>query len=123
MDYSPVQPDHITLATAAFDGTVYDPATEMAKIDWWRFHNSAVADALLFFAKEARQIVPEPKQLGAFFGYFYVSDNKITSFEKNKGTGKNGAKIRHSDSHTKAPRAQRLMLSFKKILCGRCVFV
>ena len=73
-------PDQTKIGTAAFENLVYDPATEQDKIDYWRFHNSVIADALLAFAAAARKAVPPEKEIGAFFGYYYVSDSKHCSF-------------------------------------------
>ncbi len=78
--YGPSVPDQEAIGTAAFENLVYDPATEQDKIDYWRFHNAIVADALLAYASAARKAIPAEKQIGAFFGYYYVSDNKQVSF-------------------------------------------
>ena len=80
LGHGPEQPVDFRLKNPSFDGLVYDPVKEPDCIDWWRFNNAVVADALLGFAAQARRLVACPKQLGAFFGYFYVSDQKITSF-------------------------------------------
>ncbi len=73
-------PDQTKIGTAAFENLVYDPATEQDKIDYWRFHNTVIADALLAFAARARKAIPPEKEVGAFFGYYYVSDCKQCSF-------------------------------------------
>ena len=73
-------PGETKLAKAAHEGVVYDPATEMDKIQYWRFHNEVIASAILTFAKVARQKIPRPKEIGVFFGYYLVSDAKLTSF-------------------------------------------
>ena len=73
-------PDQTKIGTAAFENLVYDPATEQDKIDYWRFHNSIIADALLAFAAKARKAIPPEKEVGAFFGYYYVSDTRQVSF-------------------------------------------
>ena len=80
LDYGPVPPSDWALKHPAFDGLVYDPATQAVEVDWWRFHNDVVADALCGFARSARSVLPRTKQLGAFFGYFYVRNTKITTF-------------------------------------------
>jgi len=69
-----------SLARAAFENLVYDPATEPEKIAYWKFHNSITANAILFFAKAARKAIPKEKEIGVFFGYYLVSDSKHTSF-------------------------------------------
>ena len=78
--HKPYCPPGPTRFEAAFGGTVYDPATQGELLDYWRFHNEIVADAILFFAKEARPLVPAPKQLGVFFGYYLVNNFRETSF-------------------------------------------
>ena len=59
------------LDSAAFHGTLYDPATEGEKIDYWKFRNECVADALLDLAHEAKCLAPS-KEIGAFFGYYLL---------------------------------------------------
>ena len=66
--HGPATPRGDSLYTAAFRNTVYDPATESAKIAYWKFRNESVADALLAFAHEAKRLAPG-KEIGAFFGY------------------------------------------------------
>ncbi|MDO5319508.1 MAG: hypothetical protein Q4G65_12840 [bacterium] len=78
--YGETVPSRPALAKAAFENLVYDPEKEPEKIAYWKFHNSLPADALLGFAKAARKAVPASKEIGAFFGYFLVSDTKQTSF-------------------------------------------
>ena len=79
-DYGESVPDQIAIHRAAFENLVYDPATEADKIDYWCFHNSVVPDALLTFAKAAREAIPREREIGVFFGYYYVSDSKHCSF-------------------------------------------
>lgn len=73
-------PTPTSLGRAAFENLVYDPATEQAKIAYWKFHNSITANAILFFAKAARKAMPKEKEIGVFFGYYLVSPGKHTSF-------------------------------------------
>jgi hypothetical protein len=73
-------PGETSLAKAAHENVVYDPATEMEKIQYWRFHNEIIASAILQFAKVARQKIPARKEIGVFFGYYLVSDRKQASF-------------------------------------------
>ena len=65
-------PSEAELPKAAFENALYDPATEADKIDYWRFHNSIAADAILHFASEARKALPEGREIGVFFGYYNV---------------------------------------------------
>ena len=73
-------PSPTALGRASFENLVYDPATEQAKIAYWKFHNSITANAILFFAKAARKAIPKTKEIGVFFGYYLVSPGKHTSF-------------------------------------------
>ncbi len=72
-------PSATSLRSAAFEGVIYDPATEGEKIDWWRFHNSLTADALLEFAHVVREIARDEKEIGAFFGYWFICNNGLAS--------------------------------------------
>lgn len=65
-------PTPAEMRRAAFEGVIYDPAAEAAKIAYWRFHNGLNADALLDFAHEVRALVGPGKQIGAFFGYYFI---------------------------------------------------
>ncbi len=73
-------PGESSLRVAAHENVVYDPQTEMEKIQYWRFHNEVIADAILHFAREARSQISREKEIGVFFGYYLVSDNKQVSF-------------------------------------------
>lgn len=73
-------PAESALRKATHENVIYDPATELDKIHYWRFHNEVVADAVLHFAKVARPTIGKGKELGVFFGYYLVSDNRLVSF-------------------------------------------
>ncbi len=73
-------PSEGALQKAAHENVVYDPATEPEKIHYWHFHNAVIADAILHFAQAARPKIAKDKELGVFFGYYMVSDNKLVSF-------------------------------------------
>ncbi len=80
LDYGESVPSAPSLGRAAFENLVYDPKGEAAKIEYWKFHNSLPAGAILEFAAAARPAIPKTKEVGVFFGYFLVSDAKHTSF-------------------------------------------
>lgn len=80
VDFGASVPPQTELEKAAFENLVYDPSAEAEKIAYWKFHNGVIADALLAYAKTARALVPRTKEIGAFFGYYLVSDAKQTSF-------------------------------------------
>ena len=73
-------PSDAALSTAAFEGVVYDPAVESEKIDYWRFHNSIPANAVLAFARAARAALPPSTEIGVFFGYALESHDLQASF-------------------------------------------
>ena len=73
-------PSESALAKASFENVIYDPATESDKIQYWRFHNGVIADAILHFAHAARAKIGKEKEIGVFFGYYMVSDSKLVSF-------------------------------------------
>ena len=80
LDYGPSVPDQTKIFRASFENLVYDPKIEQDKIDYWKFHNSVIADAVLAYAAAARKAIPKEKDIGVFFGYYYVSDRKHCSF-------------------------------------------
>lgn len=77
-DHGPSTPDESELARAAFEGVIYDPATERAKIDYWTFNNELVGDALLEFAHDAKRSA-HGKEIGAFFGYLFICSKRFAS--------------------------------------------
>ena len=79
-DFGEDVPCESTLHEAVHENVIYDPATEMDKIQYWRFHNEVIADAVLHFAEFARSMVGQEKEIGVFFGYYLVSDSKLVSF-------------------------------------------
>jgi hypothetical protein len=73
LSLGPDVPPETTLAKAAHENVVYDPTTEMAKIQYWRFHNELIADAVLHFSEAARRKIPAGKEIGVYFGYYYAA--------------------------------------------------
>lgn len=73
-------PPESRLRQAAHENVIYDPATESDKICYWQFHNGVIADAVLHFAKVARQKIGHEQQIGVFFGYYMVSNPDLVSF-------------------------------------------
>ena len=47
----------------------YDPVKDADKIAYWKFHNGLIADAMLDFAREAKEIIKDRVPLGTFNGY------------------------------------------------------
>ena len=68
-----------SMARGAFEGVLFDPVTESEKIAYWRFHNETVADALLGCAKVVREKVGDTKEIGAFFGYYFICNKRLGS--------------------------------------------
>lgn len=77
VDHGKDPPGIEALREAAFENTVYDPMTERAKIDYWRFSEGVVADTLLLFARETRGLIAPGKEIGAFFGYYMTCDSSL----------------------------------------------
>ena len=72
-------PAESALKKAAHENVIYDPETESDKIHYWRFHNAVIAEAILHFAKTARLNIGKGKELGVFFGYYFVSNDRLVS--------------------------------------------
>lgn len=72
-------PTKDSLRVGAFENVLFDPATEGHKIDYWRFNNEIVADAVIEFAHELRGIVGHRVQIGAFFGYYFICNQNFGS--------------------------------------------
>ncbi len=66
-------PTESDLASGAFEGTVYDPATEQEKIDFWKFHNWIMAEGVLHFSHIVKKLAPS-KPVGADYGYYMICD-------------------------------------------------
>ena len=71
-------PNEMELARAAFEGVMYDPATEGLKIEYWRFHNGVVAQALVDMARIAKTAA-KGKTVGSFFGYYNICNKNLAS--------------------------------------------
>ena len=50
-------------------GLFYDPVKDADKIAYWKFHNGVIADVMLEFAAEAKEIIRDRVPLGTFHGY------------------------------------------------------
>ena len=73
LKYGLSTPTESDLATGAFEGTVYDPATEQEKIDFWKFHSWIISDGVLHFAHIAQK-ASGGKCIGASYGYYMICD-------------------------------------------------
>ncbi|MBQ6533965.1 MAG: hypothetical protein IJI37_02245, partial [Opitutales bacterium] len=62
-------PSQKELNSPAFDGKYFDPATQMARIEYLRFDEKLTSDALDYFAKIVRDMVGDKRQIGAFCGF------------------------------------------------------
>ena len=69
--HGPDTPSESALAKGAFEGTMYDPATEREKIDFWKFHNWIIADGVLDFSRVVKR-VSGGKPVGADYGYYMI---------------------------------------------------
>ena len=73
LKYALSTPAESELASAAFEGTVYDPATEQVKIDFWKFHSWTISEGVLRFSRIAKR-ASGGKPVGAFHGYYMICD-------------------------------------------------
>ena len=71
-------PSDLAMGRGAFEGIIFDPATERGKIEFWKFHNGVIADALLGMARVAKAAAPR-KEIGSFFGYFNICNKSLGS--------------------------------------------
>ncbi len=76
-DYGLSTPDEGELAEGAFEGTIYDPATEKRKIDYWRFHCGIISDAVLDFA-HVTKLASNGKPVSADYGYYMICNLNTT---------------------------------------------
>ncbi len=56
--------DHIS-----HENLLRDPVTDQTALDYWRFCNESVADAVLHFAAVTRKVIGRKADIGCFFGY------------------------------------------------------
>ena len=75
-DYGLSTPCEDDLARGAFEGTIYDPATEKRKIDYWKFHNGIISDAVLDFAHVAK-VASNGKPISADYGYYMICNQNL----------------------------------------------
>ena len=71
LKYGLSTPTESDLATGAFEGTVYDPATEQEKIDFWKFHSWIISEGVLHFSHIVKKNAPG-KPVGADYGYYMI---------------------------------------------------
>jgi len=57
------------LDRASFDNLIRDPATEQDVVDYAQFTGDVIADTVLEFAAMTRDLIPQHRQIGVFFGY------------------------------------------------------
>ena len=73
LKYGLSTPTESDLATAAFEGTIYDPATEQVKIDFWKCHSWIISEGVLHFSHIVKKVAPG-KPVGADYGYYMICD-------------------------------------------------
>lgn len=54
---------------ASFEDFLRDPESDGLAMEYWHFCNESIADTILHFAKEAREVVKDRAQIGCFYGY------------------------------------------------------
>lgn len=80
LSYGPNAPSFSRLYPEDMEGFVYDPRKDAEVIDYWRFNDGSIADAIIRFASFARKRLPADKLLGVFFGYYFIRENMLVSF-------------------------------------------
>ena len=61
------------------EGFLRDPVSDGIALDYWRFCNQSIADAILHFASVARKIIGRKAQIGCFYGYILEKRNNLVS--------------------------------------------
>ena len=56
------------------DGVLRDPAHSRQALDYWRFYNEAVSDAICWFARQIKEHTGGTRLVGAFYGYITGMD-------------------------------------------------
>jgi len=54
---------------AVHDDLLRDPERDRPALDYWRFSNEAVVDAIAFFVKKAKAVISSQTEIGVFYGY------------------------------------------------------
>jgi len=62
-------PSFMGMRRPAFEGRIFDPATQKAVLDYSQFTNDIVADAIDHFGGLARQNISSDKTIGSFYGF------------------------------------------------------
>ncbi len=62
-------PSYDRIDNASFENLIRDPATEQDIIDYVHFTGDIIVDTVLTFAGKVRNLIPEHRQIGMFFGY------------------------------------------------------
>jgi len=58
------------------DGNFKNPEADQLSVDYWRFHNEAIANTVLFFAAKAQEVLQHKKLVGVYFGYLFELDGE-----------------------------------------------
>jgi len=72
------------LTAPAFDNAYFDPATQMPRIEYLRFHEKLVADAMDYFTKIVRDMVGGKREIGAFCGFLPSTFDDYTGKSDNR---------------------------------------
>lgn len=56
-----------------------DPVSDAAALDYWKFCNESIADAIIYFASIAGKIIGGDAQIGCFYGYILEKRNNLIS--------------------------------------------
>ena len=66
--------DHVT-----FDNFLRDPEIDGIAIDYWHFCNDSIADTIIRFANDVREIIKDNADIGCFYGYILEKTSNLVS--------------------------------------------
>jgi hypothetical protein len=72
------------------DGVLRDPAHSRQALDYWRFYNEAVSDAICWFARQIKEHTGSTRLVGAFYGYITGMDLPQWSFQLQRPAARAG---------------------------------
>ena len=64
---------------AAHENFLRDPVEDATALNYWKFCNESIADAILYFASAAREKIGREPLLGCFYGYILEKRNNLLS--------------------------------------------
>lgn len=75
-----VCPSMFSIEQAGVENFIYDPAEEVNKVLYQCFHSQVITGAILDFAKTAKEKTDWKKEIGVFYGYYFVRHGRTNMF-------------------------------------------